>query len=217
MKGLFILSVFFSALFSAHETSAQDTSSRFAVLISPALFVPVSVAVQGGVQWKLGKKWSLLAEAAYPVFHPNNAEYEEISHWRTSLELKWWPGKASSANRYFSLQAAYLYRQLKDKDQAYYYSKTQTFSYNDAVIKSPVLSTAVKLGVELPLGKRTFVDAFAGAGLRFISSSYSAKSVLVTSTEPPRQNLFKFDDAWVYNYTLMRLHGTAGLRFGVRL
>ena len=85
------------------------------------------------------------------------------------------------------------------------------------MINSPVFSSALKWGIELNAGRKIFFDAFIGAGLRFIFTDYKAKNILVTSTEPPKPNIFSFDDAWKYNYTLMRLHGTAGLRLGVRL
>ena len=216
MKGLLAFSVFLPALFFGCNALAQRSSS-FAVVVSPALFVPVSVAVQGGVQLKAGKKWQILTEAAFPAFYPKNTEYEEIKYWRTGLEVKYFIKGKSSSIRYFSLQNNYLFRELKDADQSFYYTRTQTFSYTNAVIQSPVLSSAFKMGVELPAGKRTFVDAFIGAGLRFIFTEYQAKTVLLTSTEPPKQNVLKFDDAWKNNYTLMRLHATAGMRFGYRL
>ena len=133
------------------------------------------------------------------------------------MEFRYFTGKDSFQSKYVAVQVNYLVRELTDDDAGFYYTKTQTFAYENAFIKSPVLSTAVKLGMELNAGKRIFFDAFAGAGLRFIFNEYMAKNVLVTSTEPPHQNLFTSDYAWKYNYTMMRIHATAGLRFGLRL
>lgn len=196
---------------------AQDSASRFAVLLSPALFIPVSVAAQGGLQYKMSKRWSMLIEAAVPAFYPKNTEYEEIDYWRTGVEVKRLLKKTNASRTYFSLQGNYLFRKLVDKEQAFFYTKTQTFSYQNAVISSPVLSAALKAGTELPAGKKTFVDAFIGLGLRFIFTEYKTEKALLTSTEPRKQDFLQFDDAWLYNYTLTRLHLTAGLRFGLRL
>ena len=191
--------------------------SRLSVLISPALFVPVTVAAQGGIQYRLNNRWSVLAEAAFPVFYPTNTEYEKIQYWRTGLELKYRQGTKDIATTYLSIQASYLFRELADNQQGFYYTSTRTFSYSNAVIHSPVLSSAVKLGLEVAAGKRVFADVFLGAGLRFIFNKYKTESALVTSIQPKRHDLFTFDNAWIYNGTLMRLHATAGLRIGFRL
>lgn len=122
-----------------------------------------------------------------------------------------------ASKKYLSLQTNYLYRKLADREQALYYTKTQTFSYQNAIISTPVLSLAVKLGVEVPAGKRTYVDAFIGVGPRFIFTNYSAEKSLLTSLTPVKRKIFQFDDAWLFNYTLTRLHFVAGLRFGIQL
>ena len=211
------LPLFFIGLFYGRTGACQDTSSRFAVVLSPALFVPVTVAAQGGLQYRLSRHWSLLGEVAVPTFYPKNTQYETIKYLRTGIEVKYYSDAHRSNKSYVSFQSNYLFRKLTDKDQNFYYTKTQTFSYQNAFINSPVLSSAVKLGIEIKAGKRTFVDGFIGAGARFIFTTYNADKVVVTSSEPHKQNLLNFDDAWQFDYTLMRLHVTAGIRFGVRL
>ena len=217
MKGLLTLFTFLPALLCGYRSVAQQSSSRLSLVVSPAIFVPVSVAVQAGVQYKFSRQLSVLAEAAFPIFIPDNTEYEKINYFRTGIEFKYILASDSSLSKYVSLQNNYLHRELVDENQGFYYTKTQTFSYSNAAINSPVFSSALKFGAELNAGKKFFLDAFIGAGLRFIFNEYQAKNVLVTSAEPPEQTLFTFDDAWKYNYTLIRLHGTAGLRLGIRL
>lgn len=216
MKGLLAFFGILPAVLCGFKAAAQRPASRFSIVISPALFVPVTVAVQGGVQFRAGKM-SVMMEGALPTFRPDNTEYEKIDYWRSGIEFKYFLKADSNSSKYVSLQGNYMYRELMDQDQAFYYTRTQTFSYTNALIKSPVFSSALKIGVELNAGKRTYVDAFIGAGVRFIFTEYQTKNALVTSTEPPKQNIFKFDDAWKYNYTLVRPHAAAGIRFGVRL
>ena len=210
---LFLLCL--QSLIQAQKSFGQDTSSKVSAVISPALFVPVTVAVQAGLQFPLSKRWSLLLEGAYPTFYPEDDEYEKIRYWRTGFEVKHYLADKKS-NRYFSLQNNFLYRELTNEDDGLYYTKTQTFAYTNAVIKSPVWSSAVKFGMEMPLGKKTYIDLFTGAGLRVILNKYDTESALVTSIQPNGQSFLEFDDAWIYNYTLYRLHLTAGFRFGVR-
>lgn len=216
MKQLLAL-LLFLVLLQTQKSFGQDTSSRLAVVISPALFVPVSVALQAGLCYRFSSRCNVLLEAAHPTFYPNNTEYEKIRYWRTGLEVQYAYSRRSNLRRYMAVQVSYLFRKLMDEGQAFYYTKTQTFSYTNATIQSPVLATALKFGVQLPAGKKVFVDAFVGGGLRFIFTSYETVNPLVTSLEPKKQTIFKFDDAWLYNYTLKRLHATAGLRVGIRL
>ncbi|MDQ6608284.1 MAG: DUF3575 domain-containing protein [Bacteroidota bacterium] len=217
MKGLPVLLISLPLFLFGQRVVGQDSSSRFSVVLSPALFIPVSVAAQVGVQYKITRRWSALAEAAFPTFYPNNTDYEKISYWRTGVEMKYQRKRANFSNTYVSLQINYLFRKLVDRDQGFYYTKTQTFSYHNATISTPVISSAIKIGAELALGKRTFIDAFIGGGSRAIFTRYSPEKTFVTSTEPQKQDFLKFDNAWLFNYTLIRLHFTAGLRFGLRL
>jgi len=215
MKRL-LLFFFFLALLQTHKALGQDSLRSVSLVVSPALFVPVSVAVQPGLQVKFNRRWAVLVEGAFPTFYPTNTEYEKIEYWRGSLEVKFCQGKKGSA-KYISLHNSYLFRELTDKEGGRYYTRTQTFAYNNTVISSPVWATAVKVGMELNLGRRAYFDAFAGAGLRQVFTSYKSENAAVTSVEPNKQTIFSFDDAWQYNYTLRRLHVTAGLRFGFRL
>ena len=212
------LLVFLNFLFLLKAPSgfAQDSSSKLSVALSPALFVPVSVAVQGSLQLRLNSKWSLLAEGAYPTFYPQNTDYEKIRYWRAGFEIKRFVSNGESS-RYVSLQNNFLFRELTDNDNGTYYTKTETYAYNLAVIKSPVWSTALKYGAEVPLGKKTYVDLFAGAGIRMVFTKYNTETALLTSILPEERSFLDFDDAWLYNYTLLRLHLTAGFRFGIRL
>ena len=214
MKRLLLL-LCLSAVLQVQQGYGQDSSSKVSFLFSPALLVPSTAAAQGGVQLRLGKRWSLLAEGAFPVFHPQNTDYEKVSYWRTGLEVKHYLSMQKTV-RYISLQNNFLFRELENGDGVYY-SRTQTFAYTNAVIKSPVLSSAIKLGLEVPLGRRIYFDLFTGAGLRWIFNKYKTETALVTSIQPNKQDFFKYDDAWAYNYTLTRIHLTAGLRFGIRL
>ncbi|HVF96744.1 MAG TPA: hypothetical protein VM871_05465 [Flavisolibacter sp.] len=216
MKQLLAL-LLLPVLLQTKKSFGQDSLSRLAVVVSPALFVPVSVAMQGGISYRFNSRCSFLLETAIPLFHPANTEYEKISYWRTGLEVQYAYRRKTAMHRYMALQLTYLFRELVDDGQAFYYTKTKTFSYTNAAIQSPVLGTAIKTGVQISAGKKFFVDAFVGGGLRFIFTSYETKNPLVTSLEPKKQTLLQFDDAWLYNYTLKRLHATAGLRLGIRL
>ena len=215
MKRLLLL-LCFPSLMQAQKSFGQDTVSKVSAVVSPALFVPVSVAAQAGVQFRVGNCWSLLVEGAYPTFYPRNTEFEKIRYWRAGFEVKHYLAR-KKASRYISIQNNYLFRELTDEQDGLYYTKTQTFAYNNAVIKSPVWSSALKLGLEVPLGRKTYIDVFGGAGLRMIFNRYETETALLTSIQPNEQSFLKFDDAWVYNYTLKRIHLTAGFRFGIRL
>jgi hypothetical protein len=210
------LFLWFVALLQNSSSFAQDSAQKIAVVVSPALFMPVTVAAQGGVQFSLGQRWALLAEGAYPLFKPLNTGFQRVDYWRAGMELRRQLRKRSF-KRYLAFQTNYLYRELEKTNGGNYYTRDRTFAYTNAVVKSPVLSTTLKLGTELPVGKRSYFDLFAGAGVRMIFNRYITQSALVTSIDPEEHNLFTFNNAWLYNFTLIRPHLTAGLRFGYRL
>jgi hypothetical protein len=218
MKRWFCLYIFFPAFLCGHKSLGQDSASRFSVLFSPALFVPVSVAVQGGLQYRMSRRWSLLAEVAVPTFYPQNDAYEEIAYKRTGLELKYRASKFKSSKGYLSLQANYLFRTLIDREEGVVHRKNGEFIYEGATIKSPVLSNALKVGFEAPVSKRFFADAFVGMGLRIIFNKYESKHFRLTSAEPPKDNFDLLpEEGWRFDYTLTRFHFTGGVRLGLRL
>jgi hypothetical protein len=166
------------ALLQTHGVMGQDSARTVSVVISPALFVPVSVAVQPGLQVKFGRRWAVLVEGAFPTFYPSNTEYEKIHYWRGSLEVKYYRRSKGPA-KYISLHNSYLFRELTDKESGRYYTRTQSFAYNNSVISSPVWATAIKIGMELNFGKRAYFDVFAGAGIRQIFTSYKSENAAV--------------------------------------
>jgi hypothetical protein len=166
----------------------------------------------------MSKKWSLLVEAAVPVFYPQSETYETINFWRTGAELKYRAGNLKSLKRYWALQTTYLLRTLIDKDEGVVHRKAGEFIYEGATIKSPVLSNALKIGFEAPVSKRFYADLFVGMGLRVLFNKYESKRFRVTSLEPPKNNFVLLpDEGWRFDYTLTRFHFTAGLRLGLRL
>src|SRR6478736_3131126 len=102
------------SLMQAQKSFGQDTSSKVSAVISPALFVPVTVAVQAGLQFRLNKGWSLLVEGAYPTFYPEHEEYEKIRYWRAGFEIKHYLAN-KKFNRYISWQNNFLYRELTNE------------------------------------------------------------------------------------------------------
>lgn len=206
-------------LLQTQKCLAQDSVSGIAVVISPALLTPVSVAVQAGVQFRLKKRSSFLAEAAYPTFYPTN-EYEKIRYWRGSVEWKFYAVDPPMHGRYYAVQAAYLYRQLMDRNDGIVHFKDGEYRYEAATIKSPVLSVAVIIGSELNSRRhKFFADVFGGAGIRHLFNKYTAKELRVTSLvrQKDRFDWLFPDEGWRFGYELTRLHLTGGIRFGMRL
>ena len=212
------LYMFLPAFFWGHKSLGQDSTAGVSIIFSPALFVPVSVAAQVGLQYKLSKRWSFLGEIAIPTFYPQDDTYEEINYWRAGAEIKCRAGKMKSSHRYFSLQTTYLFRTLVDNDEGVVHRQTANYIYEGAAIKSPVVSGAVKMGFEAPLSKQFFADVFLGMGLRMIFNKYESKNFRLTSTEPPKNNFVLLpEEGWRFDYTLTRFHFTAGLRLRLRL
>jgi hypothetical protein len=219
MKRLLQFFLYLPALMQTQKSFGQDSASKFAVVISPALFMPVSVAAQAGIQYSINKHCSFLAEVAYPTFYPKN-DYEKISYWRSSATLKFYALKPQASRSYYAIQAAYLYRQLTDDNDGIVHRKDGEYRYDAATVNSPVLSVALIIGKELNgKGHKFFADIFTGAGIRHLFNKYTAKNLRLTSLDRPKDSfewLFP-EEGWRFDYPLTRFHVTAGLRLGWRL
>lgn len=219
MKSLLPLFFLLPALVQTQTTVGQDSASSVAVVVSPALFVPVSVAVQAGVQARLNKRYGVVAELAYPTFYPQN-DYEKIRYWRSAVELKFYSVKHPVSGRYWAVRAAYLYRQLTDNNDGVVHRRDGEYRYDAATVNSPVLSLAFIIGKELNIkSRKLFADVFAGAGLRHLFNQYTATNLRFTSLERPKDSfewLFP-EEGWRFDYPLTRFYTTAGVRLGWRL
>lgn len=218
MKRLLIL-LCLPALVQTKKALAQDTASRFSLTVSPALFTPVSVAVQGGIQYRFSKRLSLLTEFAYPTFYPDN-EYEKITYWRSSIEVKLHTTNTKTKGRYYSIQGSYLYRTLLEENGSTVHQRDGEYRFDAATIQSPVVALALKAGMELRTNKgRAFADVFLGAGARRIFNNYTAQNLRLTSIDQTNDKLAWLipDEGWRFGYQLTRFHFTAGVRFGLGL
>ena len=219
MKRLHRFLLFLLLFFQTQKGLAQDSASKLSVVVSPVLFTPVSVAVQAGLQFRLNRRSSFLAEAAYPTFYPQN-DYEKIRYWRSSVEWKFYSLRPQRQGKYYAVQAAYLYRQLTDNNTGIVHFKNGEYSYDNAVIRSPVLSVAIIMGREFKnRNGRFFADVFGGIGLRHLFNKYTAKDLRLTSLTRQKDSFDWLlpDEGWRFGYELTRLHITGGVRFGVRL
>lgn len=131
-----LLRFFFCAFvtFNMHKVFAQDSSSRVALFVSPALLQPASLAMQGGLRFQTGEKGSLLVEAAVPVLRINRS-YQKVNARRTSVEWRLQPERFSSSGHYFALQASYLFRNISDTNSGKLYQRYGEYQYRAALIK----------------------------------------------------------------------------------
>lgn len=192
--------------------SAQQKEKKFAVTAAPALFSN-HVVFQPGFQYTFND-WAVLGEVAYISAKKMNFDG---GHWlRTQLELKRFLNK-SEVRFYCSFQTAFGSRRFVDADSGFYFTHHLLDTgnkYSSAVIHSPILSFAPKIGFETSLFKPVFLDAFVGCGVRILFNRYDARGV--TSTTAFHKREWGPDAAWRYDETVATFHLPMGLRLGVR-
>lgn len=219
MKRLLRFFLYLPVLMQAQKSLGQDSTSTVAATVSPALFTPVSVAVQAGFQFRMNKRCGLVIEGAYPTFYPRD-EYEKIYFWRGSVSWKFYTTRRRTGGKYYAVQAAYLHRELREDNGGVVHNKDGEYRYDAATIHSPVFSLAILAGAEINTrNRRFFADIFGGAGARRLFNRYTAKNLRLTSLDRPKESfdwLFP-DEGWRFGYALTRLYLTAGVKFGVRL
>lgn len=193
--------------------SAQKKESKFAVTAVPALFSTYHIVFQPGFQYTFNN-WAVLGEVAY--MSAKKMDFDD-GHWlRTQVELKRFLNK-DDVKFYGSFQTAFSARKFVDADTGFYFTNhllDTGATYSSAVIHSPVLSFAPKIGMEASLGKAVFLDAFIGFGVRILFNRYDAKDVTPTMAFHKRE--WGPDAAWEFNQTVATFHLPMGLRLGVR-
>lgn len=194
--------------------AAQDSVTRLHLLVSPALFTPVAVAAQAGLLYRFPRRKGILLEGAYPTFYPQT-DYEKVRYWRVGAELRMYVKTKADRSPYYAFQASYLKRTLTDRNFGLANQGRSDFAYDSATIQSPVLSAAVKMGVELGgNSSKTFVDVFLGLGVRRLFNQYQASNLRpITRDRRSGWNIIP-TEGWRSLDPLTRFHLTAGLRFG---
>lgn len=214
-----LLFVFPSLIVLPRQSFSQDPPSKYTVYLSPAVLQPLSLAAQGGVQYRKGEKWAFLAEVALPVWRLSRS-YEKVTGWRTDLETKYFFRGYSRSGKYLSLQASYLSRTITDSTPGKLYLRTGDYQYDAAVIKSPVLALAIKFGHEITApDDGNICDVFIGIGARYLFPRYQAQNLQPNTYGGAVDNyVWIFGaDAWRYESPAIRPHFVVGFRFGWKL
>jgi hypothetical protein len=221
-KQLLISALLFVNL-SAHAQQDSFLLQRISVVISPALLSSYNIVagLQTGVQYRFNEKWSGVSEIAFPVQNSNSLRIESVRYLRIGAEIKRFGNNNMRRHkRYFSLQTRYAFRRWQEVSDDYYYERKILDSvvfYDKANIKTPVLSMALKLGLEFHLGRRFMIDWFSGAGARTIFTTYKKVEGARRELKPLRARGGFVISAVDYNYTVTRFHYVSGFRLGYSL
>ena len=190
---------------------AQQKDMKFSVTIAPAVLH--SVVFQPGFQYSFSN-WALLGEVSH--VSAKKMDFDEGYWTRAQVELKRFLTR-KDVKFYCSFQSAYSVRKFVDADSGFYFTDRQVDSgavYSSAIIHSPVLSFAPKIGAEINLGRTIFIDAFIGLGVRTLFNNYDARNV--TPSIAFHKKEWGPDAAWRFDQTETRFHVPMGLRLGAR-
>lgn len=203
-----------------HQTFAQNQSDamdrKYAITMSAAVF-SYKAGIQPGIQVKLGKRFGFMSDVGFALSGRGNNQYDEMHFFKLASELKYY-SKHSVSGRYFSFQAGYVHREFQANDSGWYWRKdsSDATGYGSAHVNSPVFFGAIKLGRELKIGEKFFLDVFFGIGARYIHTNYDAKNVYTMGRFVDKRDTI-FDLAgysWEHEGDQVKLHATTGLRIG---
>lgn len=188
---------------------------KFALTVSPAVLSFISLTPQVGAEYYFTDRWSLGTEFCYAAPRELKTNFDRTRLFRTGVELKRF--LATRRNRaYLSFQSAYTIRNMTDTDSGFFHMKTDGAKYRSADIHSPILSFAVKLGLQKSLGESFFLDIFFGMGSRTIFTRYDAENI-IPAVIPERRGWYTIIPSYQRNYTITTFHMPVGLKFGFRL
>lgn len=191
---------------------AQTKEKRLAVTAVPTLFSN-HIVFQPGLQYTFNN-WAVLGEVGY--MSAKKMDFDRGYWLRTQIEIKRFLS-SGDARLYCSFQTGFSARRFVDADSGSYLTDHLLDTgavYQSAVIYSPDLSFAPKIGLETALGKALFLDAFVGLGVRILFNHYDATGTIPSTL--PHKKEWGPDAAWEYNQTVSRFHIPVGLRLGFR-
>jgi hypothetical protein len=194
----------------------QQNERKFSVTATSAI-LHRDFVFQPGFQY-IFDKWAVIGEVTY--LSAKRLDFHKGYWLRSQAELKRYL-TSDEVKFYLSFQTAYGERKFVKNDSGTFYTTKYADSvaaYHSAVIHSPVLSFAPKLGFELSLSKSMFLDLFGGMGARIIFTRYDAEGVkVVRSSYSFREWFTDPNESWLFDRTLTKFHLTAGIRVGVYL
>ena len=210
MKTTFFCCILFHISLFCH---AQDSfSNKLSVSISPVLVnvPPVDIGMQFGLQYRTAK-WGFGTEIAFP-FQKSNDHYVNMKYLRWGAEFKYFP-RADKQN-YMSLQFNYAQRNFADTSPGRFFRRyvTDAYNYESTSISSNIVTSAFKIGREMKIGKKFFIDGFTGLGIGFVMTEYTN----IKGLQPAdRGGIFEglgIYSAHRYDKTITRVHCTLGTR-----
>ena len=213
---LFLLKfvMFFGFLFIMVTSNAQtEKKGSFALTATFPFLSAQSVGIQPGFAYNFNNSWQVITEIGVPLKRTTESDFEKFALLRVQTEVKYFGKNFRYKNSYVSLQAGYLFRNLANNDSGVYFHK-QTYRekiivYSSATATSPVLFSALKIGIENQLLKKYFLDWSFGIGVRSVKTSYKAMS---KQERDIQARGFGFGNTWNVEGTFIRLHGVICLR-----
>jgi hypothetical protein len=216
--------LFFSFFVHAMIVFGQDNSTlrkdsvnyKHAATLTLTAF-PFSMGIQPGFQFRVGSKFDVLTEGAFASTKRAGSFYDRLKIMKLVSEVKYYPQKAF-AGRYFSFQAGCINRKFTANDSGWYFKDTATLGYSSARIKSNLSFVSIKLGREINTGNRFFLDFFIGLGARYVCTGYEANDVYaIPDFLDKRDSIIEVVGySWEDERGVVKLHGTAGFRMGIR-
>jgi hypothetical protein len=198
----------------------HDRHSKISIHVSPAMLnvSHLNPGYQLGMQARLSERWAVLSEVAFRLPFNNNTEFSNYKYVRIKSEVKKFiTHKRTGSSKYISLEGSYATRSF-DRTNDYYFldregSNDNTYYFDKAHIRTPLITLALKGGLESRLGDKAFLDVFAGVGIRNINTTYSqVENLTVQQGEESHGFFVSSNFAYRFNRSITKQHLTLGLR-----
>jgi hypothetical protein len=218
-KLFFILLLLISTRLLAQEAKAEEKPEAkwFASLTGAVIPFPQwDIGIQPGIAYRINDRFSLLTEITIRVGNKNSPKSEAFNkkYFRVQPELRYnLSGKKKDRNMYAGLRLSYSLRKFTDENGFYSNNNAgdEGFFYDKAAINSPVFTSSIQFGSLFSAGKKISIDAFAGAGARFINTAF-ANIINPISGVRVKEDGPSINASYSYEGSLIRLQLNAGLR-----
>ncbi|HEY2720448.1 MAG TPA: hypothetical protein VGI82_01900, partial [Chitinophagaceae bacterium] len=196
---------------------------KLALSITPSV-IPLPgeqpFGIQPGILYQFNSRFSIFTGVTFHTGKKNDPDssYFNKTYFRITPELRYFlSGSHSGYRSYLGLQFSYSTRNFMS-GYGFYYNHLPGDSvvyYDEAKVKSPILTTSIELGCLISLTRSFMVDCSAGLGIRLIQTSYD--EVINPQPSPKMQEIGGFrpfkSPSYYYEGSIQRFHLSWGLRF----
>lgn len=212
-----ILLIFSTSILAQKAEEEKKWSASITGAIIP--LPEINVGIQPGLAYQFNDRYALSTEVTIRLGNKDDKNLEAINkqYFRVQPELRYYlKSKKRKRKDYTGLRLSYASRKFEDITKGFYANKfpgNNGIFYDRAKINSPVFTTSIQYGTDLPINKNFSFDFFLGMGIRSIRTTYTDVINPIPGVRSRPADGPSLYASYSYNGKVLWFHFNSGFRF----